>query len=125
MSKGEGGESREVRQFTEEEHDALNSALEKIVFTEKHASKLDVSDTLYNFVTGVDPDVSIYVVDDDELKQELEGAGYGYIAEGLLTHAGTYRNKQTGEIRAHNLFIPKSIYGVLTHMLKTEDAAPR
>ncbi|MDD5440379.1 MAG: hypothetical protein PHS37_09360, partial [Candidatus Omnitrophica bacterium] len=63
------------------------------------------------------PPIAIYIIDDAKLKAALPD-DYKYLADGLITHAGTWRTDPKGEPHA-NLFIPKSIYDVLRSLPET------
>jgi len=108
-----------VRELDQAEHDLLNTALRGLVFGPSPIAPLDetaarrlIGEELYASMQRTGPPVSAYVIDDDELTVLLPYE-YIYLAEGLITHAGTFKG------RAHNLFIPRSIYETL---LKPEHA---
>ncbi|MDD5634454.1 MAG: hypothetical protein PHW46_04160, partial [Candidatus Omnitrophica bacterium] len=105
------------------EHRALNKACDELVF-QQHKEPLEGSDPLCSFVNEKDPEAKIYILDDEALKKALTQKGHPKLAEGLVTHAGTYRDPVTGEIRAHNLFVPLSVYKLLIEFLKTKDEFP-
>ncbi|MEA3488794.1 MAG: diguanylate cyclase [Candidatus Omnitrophota bacterium] len=105
------------------EHDAVNMACDELVF-KRQRPPLAAGDPLYDFVSEISPETDIYVIDDAELKEELARMGYAYLAEGLITHAGTWRDPETGQQRARNLFIPDSVYGFLLKLLEKKDSMP-
>ncbi len=118
-------ETDEVRALRDEpdepgglsEHQALNEALDDLVFKQGR-KPLQRRDPLYDFINLSQDEVSIYVIEDDALGEELTRRGFSYIAEGLITHAGTFRHPETRQARALNLFVPKSVYTVLNEFLK-------
>jgi len=105
------------------EHDALNRAVEEIVFGQNGSGPLQKSDALSDFVNSnaVNMPVNVYVVDRDRLREYLTLCGYPGLADGLITHAGTWRDPATGRPRANNLFIPSNIYNALSGIAELVD----
>ncbi|RKY43125.1 MAG: hypothetical protein DRP85_00370 [Candidatus Makaraimicrobium thalassicum] len=112
------------------EHEAVNMVCDELVFKQKR-QPLSAGDPLYDFFSELVPDTDIYVIDDAALKQALERLakknsqpGLASLAEGLITHVGTWRDPATGRQRAQNMFIPDSVYGFLVKLLKKRDWFP-
>ncbi|MCK4851961.1 MAG: helix-turn-helix domain-containing protein, partial [Candidatus Omnitrophica bacterium] len=105
------------------EHDAVNMACDELVF-KRQRPPLAAGDPLYDFVAAMDAVADIYVIDDAALKEGLDRMGYAYLTEGLITHAGTWRDPDTGLQRAHNMFIPDSVYGFLLKLLEKRSWMP-
>jgi len=108
----------EARELTDNEHKALNPTLAGLVFGESPIAPLSEEETKdligsenYGRVTAERGPPSVYVIDDDKLEKALPEE-YQYLAEGLVTHAGTWRGDPSGEKHA-NLFIPRSHYETL------------
>ncbi|MBL7072487.1 MAG: class I SAM-dependent methyltransferase [Candidatus Omnitrophica bacterium] len=120
------GELRELNDEPDEsgrisEHEAVNEALNELVF-DSEQTPFKSGNTLYDFVQeGFDGKISMYRFDREELKEKLSQKGYPRLAEGLITHAGTYRGPRTGEERAYNIFIPDSVYDLLTEFLERKN----
>ncbi|MCK4463872.1 MAG: hypothetical protein KAU58_06135, partial [Candidatus Omnitrophica bacterium] len=105
------------------EHEAVNAACNELVF-KRRKEPLAKGDPLYDYVSRIDFTVDIYVIDDNAFKEELLRNGYPYLAEGLITHAGTWRDPETNRHRAHNIFIPGFIYKFLLGLLEKESEIP-
>jgi len=121
------------------EHEALNQALGEMreryleddgIGGESDGGKFyKEKGPLLDFVKGfsfkTDMNVEIYIVDDNELYDSVSSKGHPFLANGLITHAGTYRDHESGfqnaPARAYNLFVPASIYNVLLDLLNTKD----
>ncbi|MFH1846626.1 MAG: tetratricopeptide repeat protein [Candidatus Omnitrophota bacterium] len=101
------------RALSEEEHNAVNEACNELVFGENKIPRLDEDNELYQFMLEDDliEDPSIYVIEDDLLKNKLEGKGYGSLFEGFITHAGTCEGNK-------NLFLPRAIYRILLTLIE-------
>lgn len=101
-----------VRELNEKEHTALNNACYELVFKDQKKEPLKSGDLIYDFISKeTSKKIDIYTLDDFLLKEKLWQKGYAYIADGLISHAGTY------QARAYNLFIPMSAYKALTKLL--------
>ncbi len=108
----------EVRELIKDEHEVLNPALSGLVFGpvlikplgEEEIRRL-IGQELYSSIQKTGPPISIYVIDNDKLIQALPER-YHYLAQGLITHAGTWRKDPSGQKHA-NLFIARSIYETL------------
>jgi|GEM_PF-1243387 len=117
------GELRELRDEPNEsggitEHKAVNEALEEMVFKSRY-KPLETGNPVYDFMQGgFHEKISMHKYDSEELKEKLYKKGYPRLAEGLITHAGTYRDEDTGETRAYNIFIPDFVYELLLELLK-------
>ncbi|MFH1411650.1 MAG: hypothetical protein ABIG55_03300, partial [Candidatus Omnitrophota bacterium] len=66
--------------------------------------------------------VDIYVFNEKDLRDNLPEK-YKYLADGLITHAGTFRALGTKEPRALNLFIPYSKALALSILIETDIAS--
>jgi len=107
----------EARELKDDEHKALNEALLRVIgdfnapgicatkLTEAETQKL-CGQARMGTDPVRDPSISVYIIDDTlpKFKYELAKSGYADLADGLITHAGTFKGK------AYNLFIPRSIY---------------
>ena len=126
----------EVRGLFLDEHRELNSALRRLVFEAKDhsgktfmekllrkrktptvkvlrdetASKL-IGRGVFQSLDSKETPVKIYIIDDKALCDSLPEE-YRYLAKGLISHVGTHRRRKIkgAPHRAHNLYIPRSVY---------------
>ncbi|MDD5440394.1 MAG: hypothetical protein PHS37_09435, partial [Candidatus Omnitrophica bacterium] len=125
-----------VREFDETEHGVLHDALREMIkdfdmpaldtFDERGVRKLNDTDAArltgrkdVILQDGRAPPVSVYIIDDAKLKTALPD-DYKYLADGLITHAGTWRTDPSGESHA-NLFISRSVYNTLLSLPETSE----
>lgn len=118
-----------VRGYTADEHDILNPALGKIVWPEGDAQETPaipaasddelkklIGEKLYGSMSANGPPIRIFAIDDDTAKNALP-EDKQYLIDGLITHAGTWReflpNGKRGDPRARNIFMLKSVFNYL------------
>jgi len=103
------------------EHEAVNEAFKELVF-DRGQKPFETGNPLYDFMQeGFSKKIAMYKVNREELKEKLAGKGYPRLAKGLITHAGTYRDEDTGETRAYNIFIPDSVYDLFTELVERKN----
>ncbi|MFH1395679.1 MAG: class I SAM-dependent methyltransferase [Candidatus Omnitrophota bacterium] len=101
------------------EHDVMNIACKELVF-DRNKTSLSAGNPVYDYVSkdsGFE-EIKLYILNDDEFKQNLTDKKSQCLAKGLITHAGTYTDPATGLSRALNLFMPESVYNYFTELLE-------
>lgn len=112
-------EEKEVRALNDDEHRVLNAALAKAAFTQLEKGNVEfLTEKKVCILFGQEPDETearappeVRVIEDEALLAALPDQ-YKYLADGLITHAGTWRTDPLGHKHA-NIFLKRSVYDML------------
>gem|GEM_PF-3174895 len=112
-------EEREVRALHEDEHRILNDTLARIAFTGLEKGSVEfLTEQKVRVLFGIERDdeearapPEVRVIEDEALLEALPEQ-YKYLADGLITHAGTWRTDPLGRKHA-NIFLTRSVYEML------------
>ncbi|MFH1846645.1 MAG: hypothetical protein ABH869_03720 [Candidatus Omnitrophota bacterium] len=117
----------ERRELTPKEHKVLNEVCNGIVGfgTDQQKEPLQKGDLVYDFFHETKSEkINIYPLDNKTFENSLYLKGCAYLAEGLISHVGTYREDETRKIRAYNCFIPQIKYEIISEILKRREQFP-